>query len=563
MNTQLHLRGGKLMLRCLAFLIILRAAVFAAPARLTPGVIPPGVVTGTLKVTIVDERGTIVPARAWVEDAAQQRWFRPVAPSTCSPYQPDRSFSCDGTFEILAPTGGVVVHVEKGKEFLPVNQPLELKPEEVRELTVRLARWVNLPARGFFSADLHVHFGSDQPAVLRQLSLADDIHVLPAFSYWLRGTEAMWPESWPAGEVVTTIDPTHVVTRSNLEIERISRKEELGAASGAAFLFNLRRPLAMGRVDEHFPDTASLCLEARRASPECVIDTDKPSWPESVIGAALGAYDVVQVCHNHYHRFATLPGGWGMMAPLAPDEKDLREPDELFHRTNTQYYHWLNCGIRLGVSGGSAMGVMAEPAGFSRTYAHIEGPLTAAGFWAATKAGRTFATSGPMLTLTADGHGMGASLERRSTDATPLGLSAQLDALGPIQSVELIENGFVLHAETFPAVDANHPWSRRIEWTARPKRSGWYAARAIFLGGDGRLRQAHTSPIYVRVDGKPITFKASADYMLRWVDRLIALAQTPERFAQSADRDAVLATYRKARDYYAAVREAAVNHWGD
>jgi hypothetical protein len=52
-----------------------------------------------------------------------------------------------------------------------------------------------------------------------------------------------------------------------------------------------------------------------------VIDT----WAETPVGAALGVYDVAQICHNHYHRSATLHGGWGMIGPLAPDEKDLAE----------------------------------------------------------------------------------------------------------------------------------------------------------------------------------------------------------------------------------------------
>ncbi len=529
-----------------------------APRRPVGGVVAPGVPAGTLKVKIVDERGELAAARAWVEDGAHQKFFRPSAPAACTPYQPDRSFSCDGTFEIAAPAGSVLVHVERGKEFLPVNQTLDLKQDEVRELTIRLSRWIDMPARGYYSADLHEHFGSDRPTVLRQLSLADDIHILPAISYWLRGTEPTWPEAWPPGEVVTRIDATHFVTRSNLEIERIADQKNFGTANGAAFLFNLVRPIAVAQVDEHAPGTADLCLSARQASPESVIDMDKPSWPESVIGAALGAYDVVQVCHNHFHRLATLPGGWGMIGPLAADEKDLREPDELFRRTDTQYYHWLNCGLHLAVSGGSAMGVMPEPAGFSRTYVHVDGPLTVEKFWAATKAGRTFATTGPMLTLAADGREMGATLERRSEETRPLRLVVQLDALGPIQSVELLENGAVVRAENFSPIAATEPWSRKFEWTATPKRSGWYAARAIFLGGDGHLRQAHTSPIYVRVDGRPVAFKASAEYMLQWVDRLIALAQTPGRFAQPADRDAVLATYRKARDYYATVRQNAI-----
>ena len=40
------------------------------------------------------------------------------------------------------------------------------------------------------------------------------------------------------------------------------------------------------------------------------------------------------------------------------------------------YYRWLNCGFRIGVTGGSAMGVMPLPAGYSRTYAKLDTPLS-------------------------------------------------------------------------------------------------------------------------------------------------------------------------------------------
>ncbi len=40
-----------------------------------------------------------------------------------------------------------------------------------------------------------------------------------------------------------------------------------------------------------------------------------------------------------------------MIGPLAEDEGSLKEEDEWFHRMNRHYYHWLNCGIRMGVSG--------------------------------------------------------------------------------------------------------------------------------------------------------------------------------------------------------------------
>lgn len=518
---------------------------------------------GSLHVRILDADGELVPARAWVDASGGERLFRPAAPKTCVSYPRDRSFSCDGWFEMEIPAGTATVHVEKGKEFRPVDEVVEVRAREKREVSISLSRWIDMPAAGWFSSDFHVHFGHDQLKVLKQLSLADDVHLTPAFTYWLRGTEpewkTLWPE-WPEGETVQ-VDKSHYVTRANLEIERISRREIPAGSVGASFLFNLKNPVSAERYDERFPTDTTLCLKAKLRNPGCVIDTDKPSWAETVIGAALGVYDVAQICHNHYHRSSTLPGGWGMVGPLAENEKSLSEPDELFHRSNRQYYHWLNCGIRMGVSGGSAMGVMAVPLGYNRTYAKVDGAFTPDRFWEAVRAGRTFATSGPMLTIEGDGEQVGAALVRSAGDAVRIKI--RLRSIEPIQAVQLIQNGSVVRDEQPPAMAPGSVLNYSADWMPRWERSGWVAARALLLSPDGRLRQAHTSPIYIIVDEKPIAFRDSAEYMMRWTDRLLEISEIPGRYRSEADRNQVKEVYQKARAFYEEVIRTAISTWGD
>ncbi|MFT4689941.1 MAG: hypothetical protein ACKVHO_09160 [Verrucomicrobiia bacterium] len=45
------------------------------------------------------------------------------------------------------------------------------------------------------------------------------------------------------------------------------------------------------RFDARFPTDASLAEDVRKRSPNAVIATDKPSWGETTVGAALGVYD--------------------------------------------------------------------------------------------------------------------------------------------------------------------------------------------------------------------------------------------------------------------------------
>jgi hypothetical protein len=257
------------------------------------------------------------------------------------------------------------------------------------------------------------------------------------------------------------------------------------------------------------------------------------------------------VCHNHYHRLATIPGGFGMIGPLEAGESNAAVGDGLFHRTNALYYRLLNCGFRLGVSGGSAIGVMPVPTGFSRVYAKIDGPLSAEKMWSAIKAGRTFATSGPILTLTADGQPMGATLTRAADDRKPVSLAVRLRSIEPIESLEIVHDGRIVSSADLRTKPAAPILDETATRAVSIEHSGWVAARALYRAPDGLLRQAHTSPVYVSVAGRPYADPDDVRYMLRWIDALEAIAtKDPARFPSAAARNAVLALYAEARDVY-------------
>ncbi len=91
----------------------------------------------------------------------------------------------------------------------------------------------------------------------------------------------------------------------------------------------------------------------------------------------------------------------------------------------------------------------------------------------------------------------------------------------------------------------------------KPRRSGWIIARAIFNGPDGRLRQAHTSPIYVIVDGSEIASKDDAEFMIRWIDRLLEVSSQPGRYKADNERRQVQAIFKQARRVYEEIARKA------
>ncbi len=521
-----------------------------------------GADTGGISVTIHESGSEApLPCRAWVI-AGGKRLFEPKTES-CTPYARDRSFSCDGRFVIEVPAGRAVIHIERGKEYRPVDKEIVVQPNQTTSADITLERWVNMRKEGWYSTDMHCHFGLGNLTILKQLALADDINFEPLLTLWNHQTktpaDGNWP-TWPGGSSVYA-DATHVVSFRNQEIERIGG--EAFESTGALLMFGLTRPVKMPPGNSRYPCDAVLGRSAKESSPQCVIDTDKPIWGENVVGVALGLFDSVQVCHNHYHREATIPIGWGMAgADIEDGQKDWGQ-DELFHRTNSTYYRFLNCGFRLAATGGSAMGVMPVPLGYSRTYAKLDGPLTEANYLAAIRAGRTFATSGPMLILTADGQDCGSEIRYSTNRGKSIALKAELRSIQPVDSLELIANAKAATKIDLKNRTPSPVLAESIELAFEPQRSGWVVARATFAGPDGHLRQAHTSPVYITVDGKPIASKADAEYMIRWIDRLLQITEKPARYQSDTEMAQVQAVFQEAKQKYQGIARKAEELWAD
>lgn len=399
--------------------------------------------------------------------------------------------------------------------------------------------------------DIHCHFAADDLVMCKQLALADDVNYEPVLTLWnqltTKSARLAWGDSAKGPDIYA--DRNHVVTLRNIEIERI------GGGSfesvGALLMYGLTEPVDIPLVQNKYPCDAMLLKIAKKTSPDCIIDTDKPIWGENVVGVALGYFDAVQVCHNHYHREKTIPSGWGMAGVEIEDEGKDWDLDELFHRTNSTWYRFLNCGFKLAATGGSAMGVMPVPLGYNRTYAKLNGVLNEANYLNAIRAGRTFATSGPMLLLTANGRDVGSTIKCSSHKSKKIRVQAQLSSIEQIDSLELIQNGEIVKSLDLTKRKFRPMLKANITAELKPNRSGWVAARAIFKSPDGRLRQAHTSPIYMIVDGKEIASKEDAEFMIRWVDRLLEISNQPERYQTNKQRQEVQDIFRKARSIYA------------
>ena len=188
-----------------------------------------------------------------------------------------------------------------------------------------------------------------------------------------------------------------------------------------------------------------------------------------------------------------------------------------------------------------------------RVYAHIGDAAFGADAWLdGVRRGNTFVTNGPMLELEVERKQIGDTL--RLDQAREVAVSGSANSQFPLDRVELVYNGKVL---TTAALTEN---GTRATISARVKlnRSGWLALRAAGPGHPdhpvGR-QDAHTSPIYVEVAGKPAASREDAKFFLKWIDRLSLALRVRDRVPNEQLRQHVQSQLEAARQVYSEIAE--------
>src|SRR5262249_13335998 len=156
-------------------------------------------------------------------------------------------------------------------------------------------------------------------------------------------------------------------------------------------------------------------------------------------------------------------------------------------RTLADWYRLLACGLRLPLAGASGKDRNTMALGGVRIYARLEPDQEFSyGAWVeAVRAGRTFVTAGPLLSLTVDGHGPGSVLSLSEGGQT-VRVRAEARGAAAFDRLEVLHNGDVLAARE-PDGDRRSA-TVELEWPAAD--SGWLAARC--RGGEnGSLVRAH------------------------------------------------------------------------
>jgi hypothetical protein len=424
--------------------------------------------TGTLRISILDAAtGKPTPAAAGVfapdgeiltpTDAIKFDdggfYYQPgrVRPHAQARYWPgsvkeQRAFFIDREFTLRLPEGKYRLIASKGPEFLPASETVAVKAgaETARQVTLR--RWVDMPSRGWYSGDTHVHYArAGDPANRRLLewTQAEDIHVASVLR--MGDARETYFEQYgfgKEGRVATgafALVPGQEDPRTNV--------------IGHTLQLNLQRPV-------RFPD--------RYYQYDLVFD-DVHSQ-----GGITGYAHLYQPAGSAFYVRRD-------MALNVPAHRvDFAEICEFGDIGEDLYYEFLNMGFPLTASAGSDV-PWGNTVGTSRVYAYTGDRFSADAWFAALKAGHTFVTTGAMLEFTVNGKIAGSEIEAKPGDMLRIKAAASGEAVAP-RYLEVVQQGNVVRSTK----------SGTLEFTLPVTASTWIAARCF---------GAHTTPVYVKVNG--------------------------------------------------------------
>ncbi|MEO2048523.1 MAG: CehA/McbA family metallohydrolase [Pirellulales bacterium] len=204
------------------------------------------------------------------------------------------------------------------------------------------------------------------------------------------------------------------------------------------------------------------------------------------------------------------------------------------------FYKYLNLGKKVPFSTGTDWLIYD----FSRVYVPVEGQLTSKKWRAALTAGKSYITNGPLLEFTVEDRTPGDTISL--TDPGELRVRGSAIGRNDFQGLELIHNGAVIHTTNSKSVEGH--FTAEMNLSIQANGPGWVALRIPPDVGKNEFGQdqfAHTSPVYMEMDGKRIFRVEIAKALIEEIEGNMALINKQGNFANNEEWNAVMNVHRK------------------
>lgn len=443
-------------------------------------------------------------------------------------------FHCPSRCTVELPAGDTALRVQRGFRYLPSKRTVELPAGGKLLVKVGLQPNDLPPSFGsFVSADLHVHmnYGGHYratPETLATQARAEDLDVV--YNLLVNKEERVPDIGYPMGR-----DPV-----SHKDVLILHSQEYHTSYWGHLGL--------LGLTDHYLAPGFAAYQNSPLAS----------AWPDN--GAIADFAHAQGALVGYVHPFDDDPltdktTANELPADVAHGKVDYMEIVGFSDHKSTAavWYRLLNLGFRISAGAGTdAMTNYASlrgPVGMNRVFLDTRGDRGPAAVLAALKAGRTFASNGPLLGIEVGGKHPGESI------AKPGRLQYRIALRSPVavDHLELVQNGKVVKSFTL-AGDRRH---FDAFGTLQVDQAGWLLLRAWNNGSDPEVLDiypyATTSPIYLDLPGGLARDPADAAYFVAWLDRTIADAGRRKDWRTSQERETVLDYLREARERYRAM----------
>jgi len=222
------------------------------------------------------------------------------------------------------------------------------------------------------------------------------------------------------------------------------------------------------------------------------------------------------------------------------------------HRSTARvWYQLLNLGFRIPAAGGTdAMANYASlrgPVGMNRVYVRTKGAEIKPEEWmAGLKAGRSFATNGPLLGFTLGDAGIGDELKFEAAQPR-VKFRVQLRSIVAVDHLDLVCNGRVVRSFAARGGVDHGEFTGSIALDD----SGWCVVRASTDTGRYPVLDTYvyatTSPIYVTIAGRKPRSPDDARYFAAWVDRMTETTSAYPDWNNAAEKESVLQRLAQAK----------------
>jgi hypothetical protein len=500
---------------------------------------------GTVHLAVRDGRGQPTPARVVVTGTSGRFYAPPRAWTHYAEFDRNehpfeaRYFHSAGDDLITVPAGHIRIEVMKGFTRLPQRREVEVAAGAATEVEVSMpdSRWSPAPGRRWVSGDVHVHMNyggryRNTPAHLVLQAQAEDLDVvenlivnkeqrIPDIDYSGRGVD---PASTAAALVVHGQE-FHTSYWGHLGILGLQGGILLPGYAGypgtaAASLFPTNADVAdlahargalVGYVHPFEEEPRPLTHPAHTDADELPVDV------------ALGKVDYLEIVSFADHQ-----------------------------ATASVWYRLLNLGFRIPAAAGTdAMADYATlrgPVGLNRVFVSVaDSPLDSRLWLEGLRAGRTFATNGPLLEFSLADATVGGSVSLERGKDVPF--SARMRSIVPVDHAQIVCNGQVVREL------AAHRDRLEVSGHLPLDRSGWCVLRAFSAKAEypvlDNFVYATTSPIYVTVAGAQPRSPEDARFFAAWIDHLRSTTAAYPDWNSDGEKAAVLERLTAARAVYA------------